>query len=131
MGAEVEVVIIGSGFAGLGAGALLARRGEKSFVILEQADRVGGVWRENTYPGCACDVRVHLYSFSFEPNPDVYSIVSAKAARDPKWHVFNMALSDIDGTAEFHIMAAHQFSSIAKPAERLDPIFTERNSNNR
>ena len=70
MDAEVEVVIIGSGFAGLGAGAQLAMRGEQSFVILEQADRVGGVWRENTYPGCACDVRVHLYSFSFFPNPD-------------------------------------------------------------
>ncbi|MBL8937693.1 MAG: NAD(P)/FAD-dependent oxidoreductase [Archangium sp.] len=70
MGADVEVVIIGSGFAGLGAGAQLALRGERSFVILEQADRVGGVWRENTYPGCACDVRVHLYSFSFFPNPD-------------------------------------------------------------
>lgn len=67
---DVEVVIIGSGFAGLGAGVELLRHGHRSFVILEQADRVGGVWRENTYPGCACDVRVHLYSFSFCPNPD-------------------------------------------------------------
>ncbi|MBE2250767.1 MAG: NAD(P)/FAD-dependent oxidoreductase [Myxococcus sp.] len=67
---DVEVVVIGSGFAGLGAGVELKRRGRPSFVILEQAERVGGVWRENTYPGCACDVRVHLYSFSFCPNPD-------------------------------------------------------------
>lgn len=65
--------------------------------------------------------------FSFEPNPDVFAILARHAARDPKWHVFNMALSDFDGTAEFHIMAAHQFSSIAKPAERLDPIFESRN----
>lgn len=65
--------------------------------------------------------------FSFEPNPDVFAILSRHAARDPKWHVFNMALSDFDGTAEFHIMSAHQFSSIAKPAEQLDPIFRERN----
>ncbi len=65
--------------------------------------------------------------FSFEPNPDVFAILAAKASRDPKWHVFNMALSDFDGIAEFHIMAAHQFSSIAKPAERLDPIFESRN----
>lgn len=65
--------------------------------------------------------------FSFEPNPDVFAILARHSDRDPKWHVFNMALSDFDGTAEFHIMAAHQFSSIAKPAERLDPIFESRN----
>lgn len=67
---DVDVLVIGSGFGGLGAGVELKRRGHSSFVILEQAERVGGVWRENTYPGCACDVRVHLYSFSFFPNPD-------------------------------------------------------------
>lgn len=66
----METVIIGSGFAGLGAGVELLSRGRRSFVILEQADRAGGVWRDNVYPGCACDVRVHLYSFSFFPNPD-------------------------------------------------------------
>lgn len=65
--------------------------------------------------------------FSFEPNPDVFAILSRHAARDAKWHVFNMALSDFDGTGEFHIMAAHQFSSIARPADRLDPIFESRN----
>jgi cation diffusion facilitator CzcD-associated flavoprotein CzcO len=67
---DVEVVIIGSGFGGLGAGVRLRERGHTDFVILEQAAGVGGVWRDNTYPGCACDVRVHLYSFSFFPNPD-------------------------------------------------------------
>jgi cation diffusion facilitator CzcD-associated flavoprotein CzcO len=67
---EVETIIIGSGFAGLGAGIELSKRGHRSFVILEQAARPGGVWRDNVYPGCACDVRVHLYSFSFFPNPD-------------------------------------------------------------
>lgn len=67
---EIDVVVIGSGFGGLGAGVRLQQQGTQRFVILEQADRVGGVWRENVYPGCACDVRVHLYSFSFFPNPD-------------------------------------------------------------
>ncbi|MCU0699438.1 MAG: NAD(P)/FAD-dependent oxidoreductase [Myxococcaceae bacterium] len=67
---EVEVVIIGSGFGGLGAGVRLRERGRTDFVILERASAVGGVWRDNTYPGCACDVRVHLYSFSFFANPD-------------------------------------------------------------
>lgn len=65
--------------------------------------------------------------FSFEPNPDIFAILSDRAARDPKWHVFNLALSDFDGESEFHIMAAHQFSSLARPADRLDPIFAERN----
>ncbi|MEZ5656827.1 MAG: FkbM family methyltransferase [Sphingobium sp.] len=65
--------------------------------------------------------------FSFEPNPDVFAIVSRHAAPDPKWHVYNLALSDFDGTADFHIMAAHQFSSIAKPSKTLDPVFETRN----
>src|SRR3712207_785585 len=48
----------------------LKRRGESDFVILERADEVGGTWRDNTYPGAACDVQSNLYSFSFAPNPD-------------------------------------------------------------
>lgn len=62
---DVEVAIIGSGFGGLGMAIRLTQRGERSFVILEKADRVGGTWRENTYPGAACDVPAHLYSYSF------------------------------------------------------------------
>ena len=68
--AEVDVAIIGSGFAGLGMAIQLRRQGRKDFVLLEKADSVGGVWRDNRYPGCACDVPSHLYSYSFEPNPD-------------------------------------------------------------
>ncbi|GGO85434.1 flavin-containing monooxygenase [Wenjunlia tyrosinilytica] len=64
-----DVVIVGSGFAGLGMAIELKRGGREDFVILEKADEVGGTWRENTYPGCACDVQSHVYSFSFEPNP--------------------------------------------------------------
>lgn len=65
--------------------------------------------------------------FSFEPNPAIFPMLQKRAAGDPKWHVFNLALSDFDGEAEFHIMAADQFSSLARPAGRLDPIFAERN----
>lgn len=68
-GAQVEVAIVGAGFAGLGTGIQLARRGCRSFVILERADDVGGTWRDNTYPGVCCDVPAHLYCFSFLPNP--------------------------------------------------------------
>ncbi len=63
------VVIIGSGFSGLGMAIALRRAGATDFVVLEKAGDVGGTWRDNTYPGCACDVQSHLYSFSFAPNP--------------------------------------------------------------
>lgn len=65
---HVRVAVIGSGFGGLGAGVRLRREGITDFVILERADSVGGTWRDNSYPGCACDVPSHLYSFSFAPN---------------------------------------------------------------
>jgi cation diffusion facilitator CzcD-associated flavoprotein CzcO len=65
-----RIVIVGSGFSGLGAAIRLKQRGEHDFVLLERADRLGGTWRDNTYPGCACDVPSHLYSFSFALNPD-------------------------------------------------------------
>ncbi len=64
----LAAVIVGSGFSGLCAGITLKRAGVGDFVILEKADRLGGTWRENTYPGAACDIPSHLYSYSFEPN---------------------------------------------------------------
>jgi cation diffusion facilitator CzcD-associated flavoprotein CzcO len=60
---------VGAGFAGIGAAIALLRAGITSFAIFERADEVGGTWRDNTYPGAACDVPSHVYSFSFEPNP--------------------------------------------------------------
>jgi cation diffusion facilitator CzcD-associated flavoprotein CzcO len=67
---EVSVAIVGSGFGGLGAAIQLREAGIEDFVVLERANELGGTWRENTYPGCACDVPSHLYSFSFALNPD-------------------------------------------------------------
>jgi len=67
---EVDTIIVGSGFGGLGMGIRLARESERSFLILERADDVGGTWRDNTYPGVACDIPSHLYSFSFRPKTD-------------------------------------------------------------
>ncbi|MCP9958613.1 flavin-containing monooxygenase [Streptomyces sudanensis] len=67
---HVRVAVIGSGFGGLGAAVRLRREGITDFVVLERAGAVGGTWRDNTYPGCACDVPSHLYSFSFAPDPD-------------------------------------------------------------
>jgi cation diffusion facilitator CzcD-associated flavoprotein CzcO len=68
-GNDPAVVIIGSGFAGLCMAIRLKQAGFGDFVILEKNDDLGGTWRDNTYPGCACDVPSHLYSFSFELNP--------------------------------------------------------------
>lgn len=66
---HVRVAVIGAGFGGLGAGIKFLEAGIRDFAILERAGSVGGTWRDNTYPGCACDVPSHLYSFSFAPNP--------------------------------------------------------------
>src|ERR1700694_5417802 len=66
--ADVRIAIVGTGFAGLGMAVNLKRAGIDDFVLLERAHDVGGTWRENTYPGCQCDVPSSLYSFSFAPN---------------------------------------------------------------
>ena len=65
-----KTVIVGAGLAGIGMGIRLKDEGETSFVILEKEARAGGVWRDNTYPGAACDVQSHLYWFSFDDQPD-------------------------------------------------------------
>lgn len=65
-----EVVVVGSGFAGLGQLLALRRAGIDDVVLLEKADSLGGTWRDNTYPGCACDIPSHMYSLSSDPNPD-------------------------------------------------------------
>ncbi len=65
-----RLVIIGSGFSGIGIAIRLRQAGIDDFVILERAHDSGGTWRDNSYPGCACDVQSSLYSFSFAPNPD-------------------------------------------------------------
>ncbi|MEM9718891.1 MAG: NAD(P)/FAD-dependent oxidoreductase [Bacteroidota bacterium] len=67
---DYQVAIIGAGFGGLAMGIRLKKAGKGDFVILEKASEVGGTWRDNTYPGCACDIPSHLYSFSFELNPN-------------------------------------------------------------
>lgn len=73
MGAGAEsahVVVVGAGLSGICAAAMLRRAGIEDFVVLDRADDVGGTWRDNTYPGCACDVPSALYSFSFAPKHD-------------------------------------------------------------
>ncbi len=67
---DVRVAIVGAGFGGLGAAIRLRAEGITDVLVLERAEQLGGTWRENTYPGAACDVPSQLYSFSFAPNPE-------------------------------------------------------------
>lgn len=75
----VEVLVIGAGVSGIGAAIKLLETGVQDFVVLEKADSLGGTWRDNTYPGCACDVPSALYSYSFAQNPDWSRVFAGQA----------------------------------------------------
>ena len=95
-----RIVIVGAGFAGLGMAISLRRRGIEDFLVLERGSSVGGTWRDNTYPGCACDVPSHLYSLSFAPNPDWTRSFSAQ----PEIHGYmkdTAARSGVDAQIRF------------------------------
>ncbi len=78
---HVDVCVIGSGFSGIAMAVRMLEDGIRDFVVLERGDDIGGTWRDNAYPGCACDVPSHLYSFSFAPNPDWSATFS------PQWEI--------------------------------------------
>src|SRR3954467_12082218 len=67
---SVKHLVVGAGFAGLCAAIRLQEDGETDFLVVERGSDVGGTWRDNTYPGAACDVPSQLYSFSFAPNTE-------------------------------------------------------------
>lgn len=67
---EIEAFVLGAGVCGIGAGIALKREGIEDFIIVDRAEAVGGTWHHNRYPGCACDIPSHVYSFSFAMNPD-------------------------------------------------------------
>ena len=66
----LDAVIVGAGFAGIGTAIRLRNSGIENVAILERGSAVGGTWRDNTYPGAACDIPSRLYSYSFAPNPN-------------------------------------------------------------
>lgn len=74
-----ELLIVGAGLSGLIMAIEARKRGIKDIILLEKADEVGGTWRENTYPGVACDVPSHLYSIASHPNPDWSSVYAGGA----------------------------------------------------
>ena len=77
----VKVAIVGGGFGGLCMAIKLREAGIEDFVLLEKAEQVGGTWRDNSYPGCACDVQSHMYSFSFSPPRAAYSHSASVGSR--------------------------------------------------
>ena len=93
----ISVAIIGAGFAGIGAAIRLKDRGITDFAIVERDTRVGGTWRDNTYPGAACDIPSRLYSYSFAPNPNWSRTYSGSAE----------ILQYIDGMVESRGIAPH------------------------
>src|SRR5215471_232315 len=66
----LRFLIIGAGLSGIMSAIKLADAGYRDIVVYEKADRPGGTWRDNTYPGIACDIPSHFYSYSFAPNPE-------------------------------------------------------------
>lgn len=76
---HVGVAVVGSGFGGIAVVHALRKAGRRDLVVLERGDDVGGTWRDNSYPGCACDVPSRLYSLSFAPNPDWSHAFSGQA----------------------------------------------------
>ncbi len=106
-----SVAIVGTGFGGVGAAVKLLEAGVTDLVLFERSDDVGGVWRENTYPGAACDVPSHLYSFSFAPEHRW----SRRYAEQPEIHAYLKRVAD-----DFGVTPRVRFST-----EVLEATFDE------
>ncbi len=111
---QLRYVIIGAGFSGLLCGIKLLEKGNRNFTIFEKADRVGGTWRENSYPGLTCDVESHVYSYSFELNPNW----SRQFAPGPEIQAY------IERTADKYGVKDHiQFNNEVVACEHRDGIW--------
>ncbi|MFI8852633.1 flavin-containing monooxygenase [Streptomyces sp. NPDC053499] len=111
---HVRVAVIGTGFGGLGAAVRLRRAGVTDFVLLERRDAVGGTWHDNTYPGCACDIPSHLYSFSFAPNAEWPRSFSPQ----PDIHAYLERVADTFGLRQ-HIRFNTEVQQMSWDAEEL------------
>src|SRR3954470_8502238 len=92
---HADVLVVGAGFAGLAA-AIKLRQAGHDVAVVERGSDVGGTWRDNSYPGCACDVPSHLYSFSFAPNPSWSRTFSPQ----PEIHAYLRRVADEHGVRQ-------------------------------
>lgn len=124
MTTHVRIAIVGGGFSGLGTGAQLKRNGIDDFVILERAADVGGVWRDNSYPGCAVDVESHLYSFSFAQDTDWSRLYSPQGEI---WNYLQQCARD------FHLEPHIRFNSEVRSAtwDEIAQVWTIDTTNGR
>jgi cation diffusion facilitator CzcD-associated flavoprotein CzcO len=98
---DLDAIVIGAGFGGLAAAIKLRKAGFKRLAVLEKAERLGGTWRDNTYPGAACDVPSRLYSYSFALNPNWSRAYSCQ----PEIQAYMEAVADrfgVRGSIRFH-----------------------------
>ncbi len=103
-----KIVIVGSGFSGICIGIKLKKAGIHDFIILEKASKLGGTWRENSYPGAECDIPSALYSYSFEPNPEWKHVWSKRE------QIFQYQL---DVANKYNLMPHFRFEQSVKSAE--------------
>jgi len=119
---DCRVVIIGAGMAGILTAIKLRETGYEDFTIYEKTDRVGGTWRENTYPGIACDVPAHLYTYSFEPNPDW----SSTYAPGPEIHAYFERVAE-----KYDVIRSIRFNEEVPHCEFIDGRWRLRTSTGR
>lgn len=119
---HTEILIIGSGFAGLGAAIKLDEAGHKDFLVLERGEEVGGTWRDNTYPGAACDVPSQLYSFSFALNPNW----SRSFSQQPEIQAYIRNVAAGSGVLDRHLFGTEVLSATWDGAAALWRITTNR-----
>ena len=112
---DLRILIVGAGFSGLGAAARFKRAGFHQLTIVDRGEEVGGVWRDNTYPGCACDVPSHLYSFSFDPQFDWMR----PYAQQPQIHAYLNHIADTHGLRQHLRLRAEVARSVWDEARQV------------
>jgi cation diffusion facilitator CzcD-associated flavoprotein CzcO len=116
-----EIAIVGAGLAGLGMAIALKQDGHEDFVVLERADDLGGTWRDNSYPGCACDIPSILYSYTEEQNPNW----SQAFARQPEIWRYMQDVAERHGVRE-HLRFGHELTAARwSPEEQRWEIETD------